>query len=98
MNEMMLSEIKITKVPHSRVGQVELNNSIVMGTQFSDHMFICDYENGEWTNPRIEPLALIPTHPAAMALHYGQAIFAGMKATLGKDGTPLLFRPEENAK
>ena len=33
-----------------------------------------------------------------MALHYGQAIFEGMKATLGKDGTPLIFRPEENAK
>jgi branched-chain amino acid aminotransferase len=61
-------------------------------------MFICDYNNGEWHNPRIEPLALIPTHPAAMALHYGQAIFEGMKATLGKDGTPLLFRPLENAK
>jgi branched-chain amino acid aminotransferase len=61
-------------------------------------MFICDYQNGEWQNPRIEPLALIPTHPAAMALHYGQAIFEGMKATLGKDGTPTLFRPDENAK
>jgi branched-chain amino acid aminotransferase len=61
-------------------------------------MFVCDYQNGEWQNPRIEPLALIPTHPAAMALHYGQAIFEGMKATLGKDGTPLLFRPNENAK
>jgi branched-chain amino acid aminotransferase len=69
-----------------------------MGFSFSDHMFICDYQNGEWQNPRIEPLALIPTHPAAMALHYGQAIFEGMKATLGKDGTPLLFRPDENAK
>jgi hypothetical protein len=26
------------------------------------------------------------------------AIFEGLKATLGKDDTPLLFRPEENAK
>ena len=69
-----------------------------MGTRFTDHMFICDYQNGEWINPRIEPLTLIPTHPAAMALHYGQAIFEGMKATLGKDGTPLLFRPDQNAK
>jgi branched-chain amino acid aminotransferase len=76
---------------------VDLNN-ITMGTRFTDHMFICDYQNGEWINPRIEPLALIPTHPAAMALHYGQAIFEGMKATLGKDGTPLLFRPDQNAK
>jgi len=93
----MTQEIKITKVAQSQAAGVDFHN-IVMGTRFSDHMFICDYENGAWHNPRIEPLALIPTHPAAMALHYGQAIFEGMKATLGQDGTPLLFRPEENAK
>lgn len=93
----MTHSIKTTKVTHSKVSEVDLNN-ITMGTRFTDHMFICDYQNGEWTNARIEPLALIPTHPAAMALHYGQAIFEGMKATLGKDGTPLLFRPDENAK
>ncbi|MCT4623345.1 MAG: branched-chain amino acid aminotransferase, partial [Schleiferiaceae bacterium] len=61
------------------------------------HMFICDYENGQWNNPRIEPLERIPTHPAAMALHYGQAIFEGMKATVATDGSPMLFRPEKNA-
>jgi branched-chain amino acid aminotransferase len=97
MNEIMTAEIKITKVKESRVSQVDLEN-VTMGFNFTDHMFICDYENGEWQNPRIEPLALIPTHPAAMALHYGQAIFEGMKATKGQDGTPLLFRPDENAK
>ena len=97
METVMTQAIKITKVSQSRVSEVNLEN-ITMGTHFSDHMFICDYENGGWSNPRIEPLALIPTHPAAMALHYGQAVFEGMKATLGKDGTPLLFRPNENAK
>ncbi len=93
----MTQSIKINKVAQSQASEVDFHN-IVMGTRFTDHMFICDYENGTWNNPRIEPLALIPTHPAAMALHYGQAIFEGMKATLGKDGTPLLFRPDENAK
>lgn len=97
MNEIMTSEIKITKVKESRVSQVDLDN-VTMGFNFTDHMFICDYENGEWQNPRIEPLALIPTHPAAMALHYGQAIFEGMKARKSKNGTPLLFRADENAK
>ena len=93
----MTTSIKITEVAQSKANEIDFYN-IVMGTRFSDHMFVCDYQNGEWQNPRIEPLALIPTHPAAMALHYGQAIFEGMKATLGKDGTPLLFRPKENAK
>ncbi len=93
----MTHSIKITKVAQSKASEVDFYN-ITMGTRFTDHMFVCDYENGTWHNPRIEPLALIPTHPAAMALHYGQAIFEGMKATLGTDGTPLLFRPDENAK
>lgn len=97
MQDIMTTSIKITKVAKSIAQEVDFHN-IVMGTRFSDHMFVCDYQNGEWQNPRIEPLALIPTHPAAMALHYGQAIFEGMKATLGKDGTPMLFRPNENAK
>ena len=96
MQEVMTA-IKVTKVAQSKASEVNFHN-IVMGTRFTDHMFVCEYKNGEWINPRIEPLQLIPTHPAAMALHYGQAIFEGMKATLGKDGTPLLFRPNENAK
>ncbi|ESU23430.1 branched-chain amino acid aminotransferase/4-amino-4-deoxychorismate lyase family protein [Flavobacterium enshiense DK69] len=93
----MSYNIKINQVQSSRVSEVDINN-IAMGNAFTDHMFVCDYENGAWINPRIEPLTAIPTHPAAMALHYGQAIFEGMKATLGNDNVPLLFRPMENAK
>lgn len=93
----MLPEIKETISHSGREQNIDLNTS-VMGTVFTDHMFICDYENGQWHNPRIEPLATIATHPAAMALHYGQAIFEGLKATLGNDNMPLLFRPEQNAK
>jgi len=88
--------IKITKVEKSKIHSLDLNN-IPLGRIFTDHMFICEYENGEWTNPRIEPLHLIPTHPAAMALHYGQAIFEGMKSTLDIHGNPTLFTPEKNA-
>ncbi|RZJ28079.1 MAG: branched-chain amino acid aminotransferase [Flavobacterium sp.] len=93
----MLQEIKETINHSGREKDIDLNTT-VMGTVFTDHMFICDYENGQWNNPRIEPLNTIATHPAAMALHYGQAIFEGLKATIGKDGTPVLFRPDENAK
>jgi len=92
----MSHNISITKAKKSRVDTLDFNN-IPLGTTFTDHMFICDYENGGWVNARIEPLALIPTHPAAMALHYGQAIFEGMKATLDTTGNPMLFRPSKNA-
>lgn len=88
--------IKITKINKSKVDDLDFDN-IPLGRTFTDHMFICDYENGQWNNPRIEPLERIPTHPAAMALHYGQAIFEGMKATVDVDGSPMLFRPEKNA-
>ena len=92
----MPNTISITKAQQSKVTTLDFNN-IPLGTTFTDHMFICDFENGAWSNPRIEPLALIPTHPAAMALHYGQAIFEGMKATVDADGNPMLFRADKNA-
>lgn len=93
----MSNQIKVTKVEKSRVEALDFNN-IPLGTTFTDHMFICDYENGEWINPRIEPLKPIATHPAAMALHYGQAIFEGLKATVDTYGNPMLFRPRKNAE
>ena len=92
----MSHNISITKVEKSKVDALDFNN-IPLGTTFTDHMFISDYENGAWTNPRIVPMGMIPTHPAAMALHYGQAIFEGMKAYKDIEGNPMLFRPEQNA-
>lgn len=91
-----MNTIKINKVTDSKVNSIDFSN-IPLGTTFTDHMFICDYDNGQWINPRIEPMGLIPTHPAAMALHYGQAIFEGMKATVDREGNPMLFRADKNA-
>lgn len=67
------------------------------GQVFSDHMFVADYVDGHWTNCQIMPYGPLPMTPALMALHYGQAIFEGMKANKSvKTGKPLLFRPEEH--
>ena len=92
----MKPNISITKAKQSKVEALDFSN-IPLGTTFTDHMFICDYDNGVWVNPRIVPMGMIPTHPAAMALHYGQAIFEGMKAYKNTEGEPMLFRPEQNA-
>ena len=64
---------------------------------FSDHMFTMDYsrESG-WHNAAIGPFADFTLHPASMTLHYGQAIFEGLKAYHSQDGRALLFRPEKN--
>ena len=90
-----MTNIKITKTQSSNIDKVDFNN-IPFGKIYSDHMFVVDYIDGKWDNPEIKPLELMPTHPGNLAWHYGQAIFEGMKATLSKDGTPLLFRPEKH--
>ena len=76
----MSNLISITKVKDSKVDTLDFD-SIALGRTFTDHMFVCDYEDGQWKNPRIMPMEFIPMHPACMALHYGQALFEGMKAT-----------------
>ncbi|MCL4107392.1 UNVERIFIED_CONTAM: hypothetical protein GTU68_067303 [Idotea baltica] len=73
-------------------------NNIPFGKVFSDHMFVADYKNGEWTNLEIKPIQNLSLHPSNLALHYGQSVFEGMKASVKKDGTPCLFRPEMHAK
>ncbi len=89
--------IKITKTNDSRVGTVDFDN-IPFGRVFSDHMFVADYDNGEWGDFRIEPYGPMSFDPAMMALHYGQAIFEGMKAFKNKDGAPVLYRTNNHAK
>ena len=54
--------------------------NLTFGNIFTDHMFVCDYENGAWNNPRITPYAPITLDPSAKVFHYGQAVFEGMKA------------------
>ncbi len=88
--------IKITKSSRSNVSNVDFDN-IPFGRTFSDHMFEADYINGEWTNFEIKPFDRISIHPANLALHYGQSIFEGMKASLSINGDPLFFRPEQHS-
>lgn len=91
----MLSSIQISKIKESRISQVDFDN-IPFGKVFSDHMFIADYRDGKWCDPRIMPYEPIAMSPAISALHYGQSIFEGMKAYRDPRGAPLLFRPEAN--
>jgi branched-chain amino acid aminotransferase len=79
----------------SRLGQVDLQD-LPFGSVFSDHMFVMDFKDGQWQTGAIQPYADIAMSPAAMALHYGQAIFEGMKAFRQPDGGVALFRPDAN--
>jgi len=93
----MSTFIKVQRIGTSRINNIDFSN-LSFGAHFSDHVFIADYKNGSWENFRIEPFAPISLSPSAMALHYGQAIFEGMKATKTAEGKPFLFRPAEHAK
>ncbi len=73
------------------------DSQLGFGNLFTDHMFNMDYdpENG-WHNPRIEPYGPIQMDPANMVLHYGQAVFEGLKAYRNQSGNIQLFRPKDN--
>ena len=86
-------EIHLNK--DTKIDQVDFNN-LSFGETFTDHMFICDYYNGEWTTPKIVPYQSISIDPSSSALHYGQAIFEGMKAYKDDNGKVWLFRPKDN--
>ena len=92
-----MNPIKITKISHSKLSEVDFNN-LGFGNVFSDHMLVCDFKNGNWEQPEIIPFQAISLMPSAKIFHYGQSIFEGMKAYKDKDGTTWLFRPDENFK
>lgn len=94
---MVSTQIRTTKVQQSRLDTVDFAN-LPFGKIFSDHMFVSDYRDGQWTDDRIVPFGHFTMHPASMVLHYGQAIFEGMKASKHADGTPMLLSPQEHAK
>lgn len=93
----MEQRIQITKTQSSGLHTVNFDD-IPFGRVFADHMFVADYKNGQWGDYRIVPFGPFSIHPALMALHYGQSIFEGMKASKAADGTPMLFRPEMHAR
>ena len=88
-------QIKITKNSNSRLAETEFKD-IPFGKIFTDHMFVADFEDGEWKNFEILPYGPIPMSPAISALHYGQAIFEGMKAYRLPSGDISIFRADKN--
>jgi branched-chain amino acid aminotransferase len=93
----MKYKISISKNPETKVDSLDYNN-LSFGKQYSDHMFLAEYDHGTWSNCRIVPFQNLDLHPATSCLHYGQMIFEGMKAYKDVNDTALLFRPDMNLK
>lgn len=91
------TDIKINKIAKSRVTDYDVND-VPFGKCFSDHMLVAEYSDGKWQTTTISPYGDVPLSYAMSALHYGQAIFEGMKAYKNDKGEVSLFRPLENFK
>lgn len=88
-------EIPVTKTGHSKLNEVNWKKA-EFGKYVSDHMFTCTYKNGEWQDPEITPFQEISLSPTALALHYGQSVFEGMKAFRMKDDRVNIFRMQRH--
>ncbi|WNW00729.1 branched-chain amino acid aminotransferase [Tenacibaculum sp. HL-MS23] len=87
--------IDIQQIAQTKIASVDFNN-LTFGRTFSDHMFVCDFSDGEWKNPTIKPYGPMLFEPSARVFHYGQAVFEGMKAFKDDNDDVFLFRPEDN--
>ena len=93
----MNTTISIQKTSKSKISEVDFNN-LPFGQITSDHMFVCDYKDGQWLQPQIIPYQNLSLDPSARIFHYGQSVFEGMKAYKDNDEKIWLFRPLENQK
>lgn len=89
--------MKIEKTSASKLNHVDFEN-LSFGSVFTDHMFVCNYKEGQWQTPEVLPYQPISFEPSMSVLHYGQAVFEGMKAYKDEGGKVWLFRPDENFK
>jgi branched-chain amino acid aminotransferase len=84
-----------TRTPQPRPEDASLS----FGKVFTDHMVLMEYEEGRgWHSPRVVPYGSLTMDPATSVLHYGQAVFDGLKAFRGADGQVRLFRAQRHAE
>ena len=90
-------EIRIEKTTNPK--PLPDQNALGFGKYMTDHMFLMNYDGEEgWHDARIVPYGPIPMAPDAVALHYAQETFEGLKAYRAPDGSVQLFRPDMNAR
>jgi branched-chain amino acid aminotransferase len=91
----IIADIPVRKTNHSGIDEVNFEE-LEFGKYIADHMLVCDYANGEWKQPHIVPYANLSLSPSALALHYGQTVFEGIKAFRMHDDRINIFRMEKH--
>ena len=92
-----MASFPITRTTTPKVKPAD--DELSFGKVLTDHMFLMDYQEDKgWHSPRILPYGPLSLDPATSVLHYGQAIFDGLKAFRGDDDQIRLFRPDRHAE
>lgn len=94
---MLDTQLQLKPASERRSTPFQPTEPLPFGKLRSEHMFLMDYAEGEWQNPRIVPYGPLPLLPGAKILNYGQGIFEGQKAFLHDDHDIYLFRPDQHA-
>jgi branched-chain amino acid aminotransferase len=98
MSSDLTIELAPSTSPRSDQERARLLAEPGFGQVFTDHMVTADWSADRgWHDARLTAYAPLTLDPATSALHYGQAIFEGLKAYHQADGSVALFRPEQNA-
>jgi branched-chain amino acid aminotransferase len=98
----MASDVTIQSIPstsrRSPEERARLLENPGFGQIFTDHMVTARYSPADgWHDAQLSAYAPLTLDPATSVLHYGQAIFEGLKAYAQPDGGVALFRPDQNA-
>lgn len=90
-------EVSLKKADPEQLKKQPAADNLGFGVHFTDHMFLMKWKQQQgWHDAQICPYQNFQIDPAAMVLHYGQAIFEGLKGYRGKDDQLFLFRPKDN--
>ncbi len=92
-----MENLNIEIQKNSNPGSKPDSSKLGFGKHFTDHMFMAHFSKDQgWHDLKIKPFENLSLNPAACVLHYGQALFEGMKAYRWENGKVALFRPEFN--
>ncbi|KAI0830108.1 branched-chain amino acid aminotransferase II [Trametes gibbosa] len=92
-----LDASKVSIILANELKPVPPPTELKFGQAMTDHMMVVSYDPvSGWSTPEIKPHGPISLDPASSCFQYATNVFEGMKAYIGPDGEPRLFRPDKN--
>ncbi|KAJ3822693.1 aminotransferase [Lentinula raphanica] len=92
-----LDPSKLTVTLSETLKPLPAPETLVFGGMMTDHMLVASFDPvSGWSAPEIKPYGPFTLDPASSCFQYATNTFEGMKAYVGPDGAPRLFRPAKN--